>query len=161
MRRLLGLPALLLLLCALVVPSPAAAASTDSLHLQATYNVDATFHWIDRQVNVRSAADVKNTTSSAVDQLAFNLATLRTGHAHVSVVSVDGHSVSPNINDQTVLVPLSPALAPGARTIVSISYTAALATSTSGDLFSFAQTGGVMTAYRWICLLYTSPSPRD
>jgi len=135
MRRVLAMSAMLLL-SAVAFPSPSAAADTNSLHLQATYNVDATFHWADRQVTVHSAANVKNTTSSGVDQLAFNLATLRIGHAHVGVVLVDGHAVNAQIDDQTVLVPLAAALSPGGTRTVSIDYTATLATSTSGGTFN-------------------------
>ena len=149
MRRVLLL-VVLLLLSALGSATPAAAASTNSLGLSASYVVDATFNWSTRAVTVHSSANVKNTTGSAIGALAFNLATLRIGHAHVGVVNVDGHAVSVDVDDQTVFVPLSPALAPGARSIVTISYTATLSTSTVDDNAEFARTGGIMTAYRWI-----------
>ena len=41
--------------------------------------------------------------------------------------------MAPNVNDQTIVVPVSPALAVGAHAPISISYTATLSTSTSGD----------------------------
>ena len=139
-----------LLAAALGVASPAAAADGDSLRLRAYYDVDATFNWGNRAVSVHTVADVTNTTSSAISQIVFNLGALRMGHAHVGSVLVNDHAVTPSVSDQTIVVPVSPALAPGAHTPISISYTATLSTSTSGDYAEFAQTGGVMTAYRWI-----------
>ena len=149
MRR--ALPVLVLLLVATVaVPGQTLAVGVNSLGLRAKYTVDASFAWSSRAVSVQSTANVKNTTSSSTNELAFNLSTLRTGHAHLGSVLVDGHGANATVNDQTVLVPLGRALAPGERVVVAISYTATLSSSTSGDRFGFARTGGVMTAYRWI-----------
>src|SRR6188768_1532276 len=106
MRRVLLL-VVLLLVSALGTATPTAAAGTNSLGLSASYVVDATFNWATRAVTVHSSANVKNTTGIAIGELAFNLATLRIGHAHVGVVTVAGHAAAVRVDDQTVFVPLS------------------------------------------------------
>jgi hypothetical protein len=97
---------------------------------------------------VQTTANVRNTSGGSVGSVVFNLSTLRTGHANVGAVTVNGASVNPGVSDQTIFVPAS--LSAGESANIVINYTATLSTSTRGDYFGFAQTGGVMTAYRWI-----------
>lgn len=84
--------------------------------------------------------------------IAFNLSTLRNGHARVGATTVDGTAVTPLVNDQTIVVPLAQPLTPGASTTVAIDFTARLgATATAnGDAWEFARIDDVLTAYRWI-----------
>jgi hypothetical protein len=77
----------------------------NSLGLTAQYEVDATFGWDDRRAEVSTTAAVSNATRWAVSTIAFNLATLRTGRAEVTSVTVDGTAVDSTIDDQTILVP--------------------------------------------------------
>ncbi len=130
--------------------APARAAEANSLNLSATYDVDATFNWTDRSVAVSTVAQVTNTTNRTVSLLAFNLAPLRIGRAHLGTVTVRGNSAGAYTDDQTVMVPVSPALNPGASAPVRIDYTATLSSSSGGDLWQFARLAGVMTAFRWI-----------
>ena len=130
--------------------APVDAASVNSLHLRATYDVTASFSWATRAVSVHTTAHVTNPTGNSVSTVAFNLATLRTGAANVGVVTVRGTSVSESISDQTVLVPISPALPAGGSADVVINYNATLQSSSSGYHWEFTRLNGVMTAYRWI-----------
>jgi hypothetical protein len=126
------------------------AATVNSLKMRATYDVEASLSWTTRAVTVRTEAAVHNPTGASVSTLAFNLALLRYGQAHVGVVTVNGTAVNETIQDQTVLVPLSPALPAGGNRDVVINYTATLQTRTDGDYWQFARLSGYMTAYRWI-----------
>ena len=142
--------ALALALCGGAPLAPSAEAAVNSLSLRATYDVTASFSWATRAVSVHSTAHVTNPTASAVSKVAFNLATLHTGTASVGLVTARGSAVGESINDQTVLVPFSPALGPGASADVVINYTANLASTGGGYKWQFTRTNGVMTAYRWI-----------
>ena len=144
-----------LLFATAAIPAGADAAedsAPNSLGLDASYQVAAEFGWQDRRASVATTADVANNTRWSVDTLAFNLATLRTGRATVDRVLVDGTEVTPDIQDQTILVPLPSSLDPGDRTEVLIDYQGRLNSSATeeGDDWEFARIGDVLTAYRWI-----------
>ncbi len=130
--------------------APVDAAAVNSLRLSATYDVTASFSWATRAVSVHTTAHVTNTSGASVSTIAFNLATLHTGGAHVGAVTVRGSNASETIKDQTVLVPVSPALGAGSSADVVINYTANLASTGGGYKWEFTRTNGVMTAYRWI-----------
>jgi hypothetical protein len=130
--------------------APVDAAAVNSLRLSATYDVTASFSWATRAVSVHTTAHVTNSSGASVSTIAFNLATLRTGAANVGVVTVRGSSANETITDQTVLVPVSPALPAGSSADVVINYTANLASTGGGYKWEFTRTNGVMTAYRWI-----------
>jgi hypothetical protein len=130
--------------------APVEAASVNSLKLNATYDVTASFSWSTRAVSVHTTAHVTNSSGSSVSTVAFNLATLHTGGANVGLVTVRGSAASETISDQTVLVPFSPALGAGSSADVVINYTANLASVGSGYKWEFTRANGVMTAYRWI-----------
>lgn len=146
-QRSLPLAALFFLL---PVAAPIDAASVNSLALKATYEVTASFSWSTRAVSVHTTAHVTNPTGGSVSTVAFNLGTLHTGKANVGVVKVRGSEVSETIQDQTVLVPFSPALGPGGNADVVINYNARLAKRAGGYKWEFVRRSGVMTAYRWI-----------
>jgi hypothetical protein len=126
--------------------------SPNSLGLTASYEVKADFGWDDRRATVQTKATVANNTRWSVDELAFNLATLRTGRASVDTVTVDGTAVDAATNDQTIIVPLSDALAPNEQVEVQIDYRGRLNASANaeGDDWEFARIGEYLTAYRWI-----------
>ncbi|MEP7158554.1 MAG: hypothetical protein ABI797_03945 [Chloroflexota bacterium] len=145
------LAVMLVALCSFSMTAPAAdAATVNSLKLRASYDVSAKFNWTTRHVEVRTESAVHNPTGSSVSTIAFNLATLRYGQAHVGVVTVNGAAVSETIQDQTVLVPISPPMPAGGNRTVVINYTGTLQTRSDGDYWQFARLGGYMTAYRWI-----------
>ena len=140
---LAGFPA-----AAVIAPQTVLADSVNSLNLRATYDVDAHFNWGDRAVAVSTLVHLSNPTANGVSVVAFNLAPLRIGQAHLGTVSVDGAPVNATVDDQTVLVPAS--IASGGGADVTINYTARLQTRTDGDYWQFIRKAGVMTAYRWI-----------
>lgn len=148
--RRAGLVLALFSLGGVAVPPSAAAATVNSLRLEATYDVQASFHWSDRSVAVDTSAEVTNPTGASVAELAFNLAPLRTGHAHLGAVTVNGQAAVATAQDQTILVTLPAPLAPGATKTVDIAYNATLSTSSTADDWLFARLSGVITAYRWI-----------
>ena len=61
----------------------------------------------------------------STDALAFNLSILRVGHARLTGATVDGQPVQATIDDQTIIVPLDPPLAPGGSVVVGLDYTRA------------------------------------
>lgn len=156
----------LLLLASAVVPRTAAAATAadvNSLGLDASYDVHATFDWHARTADVRTTAVVRGSKPWSTSTLAFNLQTLRIGHATVTHTSVDGTSVTPTIEDQSVLVPLDPPLAPGGSMVVEIDYSGRMtaAPNPNGDDWGFAATSDYLTGYRWIpWLSRTTPFDR-
>ena len=155
------LVASLLLLCLTPAQPAARAAGADvnSLGLTAAYNVNASFDWDERSADVSTEIQLSNNVRWPVTEVAFNLATLRTGHARVEV-SVTGVAVAASVDDQTVIVPLPLPLAPGETTQLTIHYSGRLAASASadGDAWEFAIIDDVLTAYRWIPWL-SRPTP--
>lgn len=143
---------LIALALVIVTPAPAHAADVNSLQLKASYDVMATFGWGNRRVSVDSTARVTNNTNSGISVVAFNLATLRTGNAQVTRVTVNGATAGRSVDDQTVLVTLPSTLGVGNVANVRIEYTATLSASpkASGYTPGFARANGVLTAYRWI-----------
>lgn len=143
-------------------PTTTTATDVNSLGLSATYEVNAAFSWGDGNVTFRTAASVTNPRPWPVETLAFNLSTLRTGRAELPVVTVDGAVVQPEIDDQTVIVPLPAPLERGSTTVVEFAGSARLnLTPRQGtDEWGFARNDGVMTAYRWIPWL-TRTTPFD
>ena len=144
-----------LLLAGLAVPSPAnAAAGTvpNSLGLDASYTVEASFGWENRRASVATTIDIANETRWSVSEIALNLATLRTGRADVGTVQVDGVDAESETNDQTIVVTLPAPLQPGARTTVQVDYDGRLNADANaeGDDWEFARIGEFLTAYRWI-----------
>lgn len=140
----------------MLVPSAARAdepgRDVNSLGLEARYDVTASFDAAAREVSVSTTATVRGTRPWSTATLAFNLSTLRTGRARLTATTVDGQAVAATIDDQTVLVPLDPALEPGTERQVVIEYTARLNANPDpeSDEWGFARTQTYLTAYRWI-----------
>jgi hypothetical protein len=142
-----------LALSGVVAPARAAGnADVNSLGLDASYSVNATFNWHARTADVRTNVTVRGSKPWTSSVLAFNLQTLRIGHAHLQTTTVDGNDVTPTVDDQTVLVPLDPPLAPGGTTKIEIDYTGQMSGSPNPDGYDwgFAATGSYLTGYRWI-----------
>ena len=154
MRRIA--PAVLVLgTLALIGVTPARAASSDevnSLGLDASYSVNATFDWHARTADVRTTINVRGSKPWTSSALAFNLQTLRIGHASLTTTTVDGQDVTPTVDDQTVIVPIDPPLAPGATAVVEIDYTGHMSANPNpnGYDWGFAATNSYLTGYRWI-----------
>ena len=124
-------------------------AAVNSLRLRATYDVSARINWSAGTFVVSSVATVSNPTKDRVNQIAFNLITLRTGAAQLTEVTVAGTPVQASAGGQTVIVPLPNGLAPGDQVKVRIDYRA---TFNGGDAKRdlFIQRNGIAAGYRWI-----------
>lgn len=138
------------LLQAAFVPGASAAGAPDSLGLEATYDVSANLQWASHRLVVVSTATVKNTTSSAVTALTFNLVPAKVGHIAMNGVTVNGSSASANVDDMNVIVHLNSALAPNASATVTIRYSAKFNSTNPNRKWLFAERHGIATAYRWI-----------
>ncbi len=158
----LVIAALACLAATVLAPTSTRAADVNSLGLSATYEVDADFSWASGDVTFQTTATVTNPRPWPVRTIAFNLSTLRTGRAEISTVTVDGSATQPQIDDQTVIVPLPTSLERDSTTVVEFAGSARLnLTPRQGtDEWGFARNDGVMTAYRWIPWL-TRTTPFD
>ena len=150
----LGAVAGLALLLVLAPPSgsPNAAAQTvpSSLLLTARYDVDVHLSWISRTVVVDTAVAVENPTATAVSRLDLNTLAAAVGRMELGAVTVDGRPAVPVIHGQTIIVPLAPALAPGAQATVHLHYRATLRDNGRGYGWMFCRTRGIATLYRFI-----------
>ena len=150
------LRAVLALVFAAVLLSPVAAsgvragAGPDSIHLRATYEVNATLKWAKAKLIVSSTAHVTNTSNDSVGALSFNLVPARIGALVLQGVSVNGNPATASISDQTIVVNLPGSLAPGAEADVTINYKATFKGNGNDKNWLFAKLQGYATAYRWI-----------
>jgi hypothetical protein len=145
----------LLIIAATAFPAQTRAADdsgVNSLGLDASYDVNATFDWRGGKADVRTIATVNGSKPWSSSALAFNLQILRIGHAQLTTATVDGAPVVAQTDDQTIIVPLDPPLAPGGSIEVELDYTATMTNSPNpnGDNWGFAATGAYLTGYRWI-----------
>jgi hypothetical protein len=131
-------------------PAVSAAAAPNSLGLDATYNVNASLQWANRRLVVASTATVKNTSSSPVTGLTFNLVPAKIGNIALNGVSVGGANASATIDDMNLIVHLPSPLAPNATVDVTIRYAARLNSINPNRKWLFALRHGIVTAYRWI-----------
>ncbi|HEY8135818.1 MAG TPA: hypothetical protein VIF08_07225, partial [Candidatus Limnocylindrales bacterium] len=129
---------------------PAAASPANSLALTATYKVRARIYWGRGAILVESTASVTNTTAVPVGRLTFNLVALVAGDAKVLEVTAGGARVHAEPKNQTIVVPLPAALAPGDRTNVTIRYRAQFNALDGSRQLLLGQADSVLTAYRWI-----------
>ena len=100
-----------------------------SLALTATYDATLRIDYGTRAVSVDSTATITNTSTASIDRVELNTAVARLGAMHLTAVTVDGHTVSASVPDQTILVPLGGILPVGATTAVRVRYTATLRSS--------------------------------
>jgi hypothetical protein len=138
------------LLSAGFVPAASAASAPDSLGLEATYTVSANLQWANRRLVVNSTATVKNTSSSSVTALTFNLVPAKIGNISLNGVTVGGSAASATIDDMNVIVHLPNSLAPNATVDVTIRYAGRLNSRNPNRRWLFALRHRIVTAYRWI-----------
>jgi len=138
---------------AIAAPARAAAATNvNSLGLDASYEVSATFDWRGRTADVKTKATITGSKPWSSSVLAFNLQVLRIGHARLTTATVDGAPVDATTDDQTILVPLETPLVPTETAVVEIDYTGQMSASPNpnGYDWGFAATSSYLTGYRWI-----------
>jgi hypothetical protein len=127
-----------------------AAKKVNSIGLRAEYDVSANINWAKGTMTVTSVAHILNTRDNNVSRLAFNLLPLKIGNVSELAAGVWKSSVQPVVSDQTILITLPKALAPGAETKVTIFYKARFNTKTSGKKSLFMRKNNIAAAYRWI-----------
>ena len=125
-------------------------AAPNSLGLRATYDVDADIQWAQGTMGVISVAHVKNTTSGPVSRLTFNLLPLRLSKITQLSARAGGQQVTPNVTDQSLIVPLPGSLAPDDEINVRIDYRATFNTNPGGKRVLLMKKDGIAAAYRWI-----------
>jgi hypothetical protein len=140
---------------AVLVPG-VSADSPDSIGLSATYDVSANLQWSSRRLVVVNTATVKNTSSSSVTGLTFNLVPAKIGRINMNGVTVNGSAASATVDDMNVIVHLNSALAPNASADVTIRYSAIFNSTNPNRKWLFALRHGIVTAYRWIPWLSNS-----
>ncbi|HWH23487.1 MAG TPA: hypothetical protein VNW68_01195, partial [Candidatus Limnocylindria bacterium] len=147
-----GLAAVMLgLLIGTAAPgAPAASAAPNSLGLRASYDVQAKLDYGRGRLSVTSTATVANPTDASVGRLLFNLLPARIGRMSLGAVSVAGEPAATRLSGQSIVVILPTPLAAGARTTVTIAYSARFATDAKDKNWLFAKINGIVTAYRWI-----------
>lgn len=133
-----------------IVTPPVNAAPSDSIGLSATYDVSANLQWSNRRLIVNSTATVKNTTSSSVTDLTFNLVPAKIGNINMNGVTVNGSAARADVDNMNVIVHLNSALAPNASANVTIRYAARFNSTNPNRKWLFAERHGIVTAYRWI-----------
>jgi hypothetical protein len=121
-----------------------------SINLRATYDVSVWLSYASRQLAVDSRMTVRNTSGDSIDRLELNTAAARLGGLGIRSVTVDGHAVTPSIDDQTIIVPLGGVLPAGASTHVRLRTRSWLRTSLSGSSWMYTKANGILSAYRWL-----------
>jgi hypothetical protein len=148
--RFLALVLLLPVLLSAAFAPAVLAVAPDSLGLSATYDVSANLQWSNRRMSVVSTATVRNTTSSSVSSLTFNLVPAKIGQINMNGVTVNGSAASATVDDMNVIVHLNSALAPNATADVTIRYSAIFNSTNPNRKWLFAERHSIVTAYRWI-----------
>ncbi|HSO30226.1 MAG TPA: hypothetical protein VLS28_10005, partial [Candidatus Sulfomarinibacteraceae bacterium] len=92
----------------------------------------------------------RNDSGSGIDRLDLNTVAARLGELQVTGAAVDGHAVTPEIDDQTVRLPLGGILPDGAVATIRLSYEATLRPDLDGSDWLFSRAGGTLALYRWI-----------
>jgi aminopeptidase N len=121
-----------------------------SLALDATY--DATLALDDATGTVRVGATItlRNTSGGPIDRVELNTVAAPLGRIRLGDTTVDGRSVRPSVDDQTIVVPLGGILPAGATARLELAYRATLRSGTGGSDWLFSRANGVVALYRWL-----------
>ncbi len=121
-----------------------------SIHLEATYDVEATLDWAARTIDARTVLTVRNTSGSSIDRLELNSVAGAVGGMRILESLVDGRQVDVEVIDQTILVPLGGILPAGESAAVVIGYSATFNPDGEGRNYFFTRSGGILSVHRWI-----------
>lgn len=145
------LAAMLLILGAgLAAPVQAVGGDRTSYDLVARYTVAAELDWHHATLALDTTIELDNTSGGPVSRLELNTLAVALGSIELGSVAVDGRPVSVTMGEQTIRVPLVPALAAGATSTVEVSYQASLRRSTRGLGWLFTESKGIVNLYRFI-----------
>ncbi len=132
------------------MPTATVAANRTSMDLTATYEVRGTLYWGAKRLDVRSDADIRNTSGHGIERVELNVVPARIGGMRNLAVAVDGSSVTPSVSGQTIRVPLGRTLANGDSVRIRVSYRAYFRSGTGGHDFLFTGAGRIVSSMRWI-----------
>jgi hypothetical protein len=121
-----------------------------TLLVDATYDVRVRLTYATGDLTIDSTMNVTNRASYGIDRLDLNTVAARVGGLKIDQATVDGHAVSPTIEDQTVHLPLGGILASGNRATVRLVGRARLSASVAGHAWLFSKANGIVNAYRWL-----------
>jgi hypothetical protein len=121
-----------------------------SLEVSATYDVDVRLGVAARTVRGTVTVVAGNRSGSGIDRLELNTLMARIGALRLGTVTVDGVTVKPDIDDQTIIVPLGGVLPDGADAVVVVPFRATLRSNLSGSNWLFTRANGIIDMHRWI-----------
>jgi hypothetical protein len=125
-------------------------ADRTSYDLRATYDVHAHLDWARGSLRVDSLMSVTNTSGGFVTRFELNTVAAKLGHLHMISASYDGHDVLFRVSGQTLTLTLPSPLAENDTATIRIVYRASFLHSFGGDDWTWSQTNGVASAYRFI-----------
>ena len=128
--------------------TPAAGAST--IHMRATYDVDATLHVAARRLTGRVTIDATNLSAVAIDRVELNTTMGPLGGLELGQVTVGGLPAQAVLRDQTISVSLGRAVPPGAAVQILVPFAATLRSTTGGSTWLFTRASGIVSLYRWV-----------
>lgn len=121
-----------------------------SIDLTATYVSKATLAWASGTIEVRSVAQVTNTSGVSIDRVELNTVAGAIGDISILASKVDGARVDVDVKNQTLVVPLGGILPRDATASVLIRYRATFRNGYSGRDFLWSRANGIISAHRWI-----------
>jgi hypothetical protein len=128
--------------------TPAAGAST--IHLRATYDVDATLRLAARRLTGRVTIDATNLSAVAVDHVELNTTMGPLGGLDLGQVTVGGLPATAVLRDQTISVSLGRFIPPGSAVHLVVPFAATLRSTTGGSTWLFTRANGTVSLYRWV-----------
>jgi hypothetical protein len=121
-----------------------------SLLVTATYDVRARLGVAARSLRGTVTINARNDSGAGIDRLELNTVMARLGALRLGTVTVDGATVRPVIDDQTILVPLGGILPHEAGAVVVVPFEATLRSGVTGSSWLFTRANGVVAMHRWI-----------
>ncbi|HEY3336004.1 MAG TPA: hypothetical protein VGK16_12300 [Candidatus Limnocylindrales bacterium] len=121
-----------------------------SMRVRATYDVRVRLGIAARTISGSVQITVQNRSGAGIDRLELNTVMARLGGMTLGATTVDGTTVQPTVDDQTIIVPLGGVLPVDATAVVLVRFRATLRTSLSGSSWLFTRANGISDLYRWI-----------
>jgi hypothetical protein len=138
----------------------AATPAVSTIHMRASYDVDATLRVADRRLTGRVTISATNLAAVPIDHIELNTTMGPLGGLTLGQVTVGGLPASAVLRDQTIDVPLGGPLATGATVRVVVPFAATLRSTTGGSTWLFTRANGVVSLYRWVPWV-SRPTPFD
>ena len=121
-----------------------------SLAISATYDVHVRLGVKARTLKGTATISARNRSGGGIDRLELNTVMARLGALDLGPVTVDGSTVKPTIDDQTIVVPLGGVLPDGASAMIVVPFAARLRSTLTGSNWLFTRANGIVDLHRWI-----------